>query len=185
MSETIMNRSANIGGKLVYPMKASRVSTVSLASRMKYSQPLISKLRSGKANLQYEQVESLLESVPKQSGHLMIDILNQLSNGLIPPSVDGKFLYLTPSSMEDRVLEEAKQASQALLDASDEFGRPIKSLDDFRDPEEAFNQLYDLTKYSLALEIVIGEHIGWDTPEVQKRCREREAYLKKHKYQIV
>jgi len=181
----IVNRTANISKTLAVTMQANKVTTVELGKRMGYSQPLISKLRSGKAKLQFEQIESLIESLPKQSGYLLLDVLHQVSGGLIPATVDSKYMFLNASSMENRVTVEAKQAIKAIADSMDEFGSPLSMVKDLHDPEEAFNQLYDLIKYGLMLELIIGDYFDWDTAEIQERCLQREAYLKRHKYQTV
>jgi len=181
----IMSRTAMVNKTLPTTMWANKMSTVTLAKKMDYSQPLISKLRTGKAKLQFEQIEPLLEALPKQSGYLLIDILHQVSGGLIPSTVDSKYIFLNASSMDNRVIEEAQQAIKAITDSLDEFGSPVSVVKDLHDPEEAFNQMFDLIKYGLMLEIVIGDYLGWDTADIQARCLQREAYLKRHKYQIV
>jgi len=181
----VISRTANVSKTLPVTMMANKMSTVGLAHKMYLSQPLISKWRTGKAKLQFEQIETLIEALPKQSGYLLIDILHQISGGLIPATVDSKCMFLTASSMDNRVVQEAQQAIKAITDSLDEFGSPISMVKDLHDPEEAFNQLYDLLKYGQMLLIIIGTYLGWDTPEIQSRCLQREAYLKRHKYQIV
>ena len=181
----IMSRTANVSQLLAVTMKANGVSTVKLAENMSYSQPLVSKWRSGKASLQFEQIESLLESLPKQSGKLLISILHQVSGGLIPDWVEEKYLYTDPGNLENRVLAEIRQAVTAFQNSTDEFGSPADTIHDLHDPEVAFDQGYDVSKYLLIFMIAIGDYMGWSIQEIQERCLQREAYLKRHKYQIV
>lgn len=170
----VINKKADISAVLATYMKKKKIKTTELANQLGYTQPWISKLRSGKIKLDFNQVSNLLDSLPEDSDELQLVIAHQLFP-VIPPLADGRLTFDQDAlHLGLRSISELQEATRALVNSTDEFndGRDA----DQHDPIEAAKQLLDAVFIGLNTEINICHEYGFSLTQLM---RERNALWKK------
>lgn len=144
-----------IGHNLINFMNRNQVNTTELGHALGFTQSMISKIRTDKAPVHFDDLPKLFEATEGFIGEdeFKISILNQFTNGFIPPLPNYYFVSTELTSLATRVMAEMRQSMNALNDALDDFSDPSspQSLKNIRDPEQAFKQLYDVLRYTLPL----------------------------------
>lgn len=180
--KVVIYPSANVKRTLGKTMRLNRMNQIELGRDLGYTQAMISKLTTGKGQLQLDQVQQLLDKLPAHNEELMLDILHQVSGGIIPDIISEKYQLLDAGNLDNRVIAECKQAIEAFMSATDEFGRPRISVADLRDPYEAFYQGYDVIKYLYPFLIAISNYLDCS---MQELAQKREQVLKQNSYKIM
>ncbi|MFC6202600.1 helix-turn-helix domain-containing protein [Lactiplantibacillus nangangensis] len=174
--------SANVKQTLGKTLRLNRKTQMGLGSDLGYTQAMISKLVTGKSGLQLDQIQKLLDKLPSHNEELMLDILNQISGGIVPTIVSNHYQLMDAVNLDNRVIAECNQAIQAFTSATDELGRPRESVADMRDPYEAFYQGYDVIKYLYPFLIAVSNYLGCS---MQDLAAKREKVLKQNSYKLM
>ncbi|MCT2882635.1 hypothetical protein [Lentilactobacillus buchneri] len=171
---------AKIGHILTEFMKKNpTLTTTELGREMGFTQSMISKIRTDKAPLRFDDLGNMYKATEGLVGNddLMITTLNIFTNGFVPPLPNYDNLTPNPVVLANRVIEEMNQSTEALKQALDDFSDPTSpnNLDEIEDPEKAFKQTYDVIRYGLALMSVIAGYykLSW-TQEAKTREKEIE-----------
>lgn len=174
--------SGKINRSFAKTMKLNHKTQQQVGDELGYTQAMISKLVHGKGRLQIDQIQSLLNSLPKHNEELLQEFLSEISDGFVPRTVSPKYQLMDAGNLDARVIAECNQAAVAFASATDEFGRPRESVADLRDPIEAFNQGYDLIKYVYPFLISIAEYLNCS---MQELANKREKVLKQNGYKVM
>ncbi len=162
--QNVINRKADVSTELANFMKKKGIKTTDLANLLGYTQPWVSKLRSGKMKLDFNQVKRLLENLPEDSEDLQLEIAHQMF-AIIPPLADGvKTYHQDALHLGTRSIAELDQATKALTNSIDEFNDGAEA--DTRDPLEAVNQLADAIFIGLNAEIDICHEYGFSMADL-------------------
>lgn len=167
-----------IGHKLREFMKSNPdLSTTDLGHYLGFTQSMISKIRHDKAPIHFDDLTKLFKSTEGLVGadEFKITILNLITDGFIPPLPNYYYVSTNLAALSNRVISEMGQSVDALKKALDDFSDPsspkdIKSIDD---PEQAFEQCYDVLYYLLPLMAIMTNTYGlsW-TDKANKRAKE-------------
>lgn len=176
-----------IGHKLREFMKINpELKTTDLGRYLGVTQSMVSKLRHDKATFHFDDLPNLLKSTEGLMGsdEFKIAILNEFTGGFIPPLPNYQNVSTNLTALSTRVMAEMRQSTQALTAALDDFSDPSSpnNLKNIDDPEQAFNQLYDVVRYALSLMAIITNayQLSW-TDEANRRERE---IAKNHEHMI-
>ena len=178
----IIYPSANVSQTLGKTLRLNGKTQTGLGHDLGYTQAMISKLVNGKSQLQLDQVQKLLDKLPAHNEELMLDILNQISGGIVPNVISEHYQLMDAGNLDNRVIAECNQAIQAFTSATDELGRPRESGADMRDPYEAFYQGYDVIKYLYPFLIAVSKYLGCN---MQDLATKREKTLKQNSYKLM
>lgn len=178
---------ALVGHKLTDFMNANpELSTTELGHFLGVTQSMVSKLRHDKSPLHFDDLANLFKSTEGLLGadEFKISVLNKFTNGFIPPLPNYENVSTNLTALSTRVMAEMKQSMDALNKAIDDFSDPSSpnTLKNIDDPEQAFNQLYDVVRYALPLMAIITNayKLSW-TDEANRRERE---IAKNHEHMI-
>ncbi|VDG23702.1 hypothetical protein [Lactiplantibacillus mudanjiangensis] len=142
LGQVVIHSSVRVNGSLPKVMRLASQTTTETARKAGYSQPMISKLSSGAAKLPYENVRTLLDSIPeKYRPRLALEIAHELV-GITPPNADGIAFSDNSLQWASYLQDETNEGLKALGEAKDELRSP-RTAKSNRDPIAAVNQLLD------------------------------------------
>lgn len=129
-------------------MKANGVNNYDLANRLHYDESMISKVRTGKAQLKFDQIQTLFEALPADSQFLALEVANKLL-GITVPVLDGDRVIKEPLAIAVKTMPQLSQALNSIQNSLDEMTIPDDQLtkEDFNDPEEMVRQSLDAVFY--------------------------------------
>lgn len=172
--DVTVHQSANISRFLGRTMKVNRKTVTEVGKLIGYSQPLISKMKSGDAALQFDAINSLFKALPEQSEFLRIDIANQIT-GFTPPVANGDRLAETPLAIASRMRREIDEVEEALKATDDEFESKPEFVHDTRDIVDLDKKLFNVMLLAQTLVALTGNHFGID---IQKMAKDSEQVWK-------
>ncbi|WP_052000083.1 helix-turn-helix domain-containing protein [Schleiferilactobacillus shenzhenensis] len=137
---------------LPHAMKVNHVSNEELGDRLHYDESMISKIRTGKAQLQFDRIQEMFEALPTDSQFLALEVANKMV-GVTVPVLDGDRVIKEPLAITVKTMPQLSQALNAIQNSLDEMTIPDDQLtsEDFKDPEESVRQLLDAVFYSTNL----------------------------------
>lgn len=148
---TIQNGVRNLK-QLPTAMKSNGVNNYDMADRLHYDESMISKIRTGKAQLQFDRIQEMFEALPEDSQFLALEVANKMV-GVTVPVLDGDRVIKEPLAIAVKTMPELSQALNSIQNSLDEMTIPDDQLtpEDFKDPEESVKQLLDAVFYSTNL----------------------------------
>ncbi|MEN1744317.1 hypothetical protein [Lactiplantibacillus plantarum] len=177
--DIVVRSSVSVKNSLPKVMRLAKQTVTETGKKAGYSQPMISKLSSGVAKLPYENVRTLLNSIPEQYQPLLaLDIAHELV-GITPPIANGDGLKLDVEALGSRTIRELSQGIDALTNSQDEFETPAGHVSDTKDPQEAIYQVLDALFIGYNAVIGICNEYGFSLPALM---RQREKVWKMKSY---
>lgn len=129
-------------------MKVNRVSNEDLADRLHYDESMISKIRTGKAQLQFDRIQEMFEALPADNQFLALEVAHKMV-GVTVPVLDGDRVIKEPLAIAVKTMPQLSEALNAIQNSLDEMTIPDDQLADadFHDPEETIKQSLDALFY--------------------------------------
>lgn len=174
----VINSSADVSHTLPKVMKINNHTTTSLGNSLGFVQSYISKLNHGKANIQFDAVQRLLEENPKQSELLAIDVASQLT-GTIPPIANGDMLEDDVRSYAGQLRDEIEEFLTSMDKSSDELRAKPQYVTDKRDPADTVDQGLDV---QLVLQTMLASYCQRFGFNLQSRLEERKQLWKARRF---
>lgn len=129
-------------------MKVNNVNNYELADRLHYDESMISKIRTGKAQLKFDQIQAMFEALPTDQQFLALEVSHKMV-GVTVPVLDGDRVIKEPLAIAVKTMPQLSQALNAIQNSLDEMTIPDDQLtkEDFKDPEETVKQSLDALFY--------------------------------------
>lgn len=177
MQEVRVHMSMSLVHTLPHTMHLRRVTATQVGRDSGYSQPAISKYRTGAAKIPLESVPSLMRAFPEQGEEILLDVAHQFSE-FLPPVMNGSAISENPLSRVVMLVPQLQQAVTAVNNSLDELSGPADSIHGADDPEEAVLQILDASFYGYNAAIAICHTFGFS---MQDLANQREKYWKHNK----
>lgn len=170
MDKVTIVKTASDFKSLPKTMKLNRVSTNELAGRMGYTPSMVSKIKTGAAPLQFDNVKSMLEALPKDSQFLAMEAANKFI-GITTPVIDGDGIIKEPLSMAIKTMPELTEALSSIQNSLDEMTIPEERLkpENFEDPGKLVSECFDAVLYLMNLIAYVCKTFGFSMQDMLKK----------------
>lgn len=126
-------------------MRRQAIKTTDMASATNYSQPTISRMKTGKLPIDLNTAIKMVEEV--NSPFLAMDMANHFIS-VSAPVINGDDIVKEPLAMVIRAIPEMKEAITAANNTLDELTTPADKVENLHDPQDAIDQFLDVMLYS-------------------------------------
>lgn len=170
MGNVVIVRTARDFNQLPKTMKLNHKTVRQLAKDVGYTDGMISKIKHGAAPMQFENVQAILEAMPKDNQFLAIEVANKFV-GITTPVIDGDGIIKEPLSMAIKAMPELTEALSSIQNSLDEMTIPEDRLkpENFEEPGKLVNECFDAVLYLTNLIAYVCKTFGFSMQDMLKK----------------